>query len=104
MVDGNNVWLHHPPSTVHHPPSTIHHPPSTIHHPPSTTDMFTGLVEALGVVHRVEVVDDAADLTVGAPFAADLAVGKSVAVNGACLTVIERAADSFRVQAGFETL
>jgi riboflavin synthase len=67
--------------------------------------MFTGLVEALGAVKRVA--DDGAGgrhLTIAAGFAAELALGESVAVNGACLTVVERDAETFRFQAGPETL
>jgi riboflavin synthase len=68
--------------------------------------MFTGLVEALGTVERVE--GDGAGgchLVVAAPgLAAGLAVGESVAVNGACLTVVEHDAETFRFQAGPETL
>jgi riboflavin synthase len=37
-------------------------------------------------------------------FASELSLGESIAVNGACLTVIGRDADSFRFQAGPETL
>jgi riboflavin synthase len=67
--------------------------------------MFTGLVETLGTLTRAE--PDGAGgrhLTLAAPFASELALGESVAVNGACLTVVERTAADFRVQAGPETL
>src|SRR5438270_979645 len=67
--------------------------------------MFTGLVEALGTVARVA--PDGAgghELVIAAPWAAELTLGESVAVNGACLTVVERSRDDFRVQAGPETL
>jgi riboflavin synthase len=67
--------------------------------------MFTGLVETLGTVSR-QSPDGAGGkhLTIAAPFAAELELGESVAVNGACLTVIEQTPDSFIVQAGPETL
>lgn len=55
--------------------------------------MFTGLVEALGTVTSLEAKGDQARLTLGLPFAADLALGDSVAVNGCCLTVAEFAPD-----------
>ncbi len=67
--------------------------------------MFTGLVEALGTLQRQE--PDGAGgqhLTLAASFAAELVLGESVAVNGACLTVVALSADEFRVQAGPETL
>jgi riboflavin synthase len=67
--------------------------------------MFTGLVETLGTVTRVA--HDGAggrNLTVAAPFAAEIVLGESVAINGICLTVIEQTPDDFLVQAGPETL
>ena len=51
--------------------------------------MFTGLVEALGTVTHLESKGEQARLTLTLPFAADLALGDSVAVNGCCLTVAE---------------
>ncbi len=68
--------------------------------------MFTGLVEALGTVAHVE--PDGAGgrhlILTEAVLAPQLAIGESVAVNGACLTVVERDGDIFRFQAGPETL
>lgn len=68
--------------------------------------MFTGLVEAVGQVERL--VPDGqggADLTVhAAPIASQLQIGESVAVNGACLTVVEVTGPTFRFQLGPETL
>lgn len=51
--------------------------------------MFTGLVEALGTIISLESKGEQARLTLALPFAADLALGDSVAVNGCCLTVAE---------------
>ncbi|MFT3991780.1 MAG: riboflavin synthase [Luteolibacter sp.] len=51
--------------------------------------MFTGLVEALGTVVSLENRGDQARLTLQIPFAAELALGDSVATNGCCLTVAE---------------
>lgn len=68
--------------------------------------MFTGLVEALGTIRHVE--PDGAGghwLHIAEPtIAPQLTVGDSVAVNGACLTVIDRTDHLFRFQAGPETL
>lgn len=51
--------------------------------------MFTGLVEALGTVVSLELKSEQARLTLALPFANELALGDSVAINGCCLTVAE---------------
>jgi riboflavin synthase len=66
--------------------------------------MFTGLVEALASVERVDAEGDGRALVIAAPFAAELALGESVAVNGACLTVVAHDGRTCRFQAGPETL
>jgi riboflavin synthase len=68
--------------------------------------MFTGLVEALGTVRAV-VGDNAGGqiLSVYEPaISPQLTIGESVAVNGACLTVVDRDSDSFQFQVGPESL
>lgn len=49
--------------------------------------MFTGLVEATGTVLQMETKGEQASLVLDIPFAAELADGDSVAINGCCLTV-----------------
>jgi riboflavin synthase len=49
--------------------------------------MFTGLVEATGRVVSLEQRDQQARLVLEIPFARELHLGDSVAVNGCCLTV-----------------
>ncbi|HYT88369.1 MAG TPA: riboflavin synthase [Gemmataceae bacterium] len=67
--------------------------------------MFTGLVEVLGVVSRLDSDGDGRLLDIAEPaLAPQLALGESVAINGACLTVVARDAISFRFQVGPETL
>lgn len=57
--------------------------------------MFTGLVEATGRVLSLTEKGDQAELILEIPFAEELALGDSVAVNGCCLTVAKLAqADS----------
>lgn len=51
--------------------------------------MFTGLVEATGRVIQLESKGEQARLTLDLPFAAELQLGESVAINGCCLTVAE---------------
>jgi riboflavin synthase len=48
--------------------------------------MFTGLVESLGRVQRVERTSDGVRLLVATELASELGSGDSVAVNGVCLT------------------
>lgn len=67
--------------------------------------MFTGLVEALGIVAKVESDGPGRLLEILEPaIAVDLPIGASLAVNGVCLTVVARAGDTFQFQAGPETL
>ncbi|MBL8799707.1 MAG: riboflavin synthase [Planctomycetia bacterium] len=67
--------------------------------------MFTGLVETLAVVRRLDADADGRLLVIAEPrLAPELQIGESVAVNGACLTVVRRDAETFDFQAGPETL
>src|SRR5947209_657790 len=67
--------------------------------------MFTGLVEALGTVRSATAEGPGCRLVIAAPqFAAELTIGESVAVNGACLTVVECDRETCHFQAGPETL
>ncbi len=67
--------------------------------------MFTGIVEEMGVVRRLERRGDAVRLVVAAgPTRAASGIGGSVAVNGACLTVVERDAETLAFDLGPETV
>ncbi|HTH16490.1 MAG TPA: riboflavin synthase [Magnetospirillum sp.] len=68
--------------------------------------MFTGIVTDLGEVRRV-VRDQGQDARFEVATHYDLAtvdIGASIAHNGVCLTVIEKGADSYVIQASAETL
>jgi riboflavin synthase len=65
--------------------------------------MFTGLVEAIGTIDRVEVTDAGRELRVRGPWR-DLVDGESIALNGACLTVRSIDGDAFVVAAVITTL
>lgn len=70
----------------------------------SQPEMFTGLIQDIGVVERV-IPGGMTDVWIRTALGArDFALGESIAVDGACLTVVERSGDSFRVQAAPETL
>jgi riboflavin synthase len=67
--------------------------------------MFTGLVEALGTVRHADDLDCGRRLVVvELRIAAGVRIGESIAVNGACLTVVERESDAIHFQVGPETL
>jgi riboflavin synthase len=67
--------------------------------------MFTGLIEALGVVREAIPTGAGRDLFIEASaIAGELALGESVAVNGCCLTVVAHDSQTCRFQAGPETL
>ena len=67
--------------------------------------MFTGIIEELGQVEKVERSADAARLTIRGPrVVADAGHGDSIAVNGVCLTVVERTGDTFTADVMAETL
>lgn len=68
--------------------------------------MFTGLIEGVGTLSAREHRQGDARIRVQAgtlPFAG-VALGESIAVNGACMTVVEFGADSFAFDASNESL
>jgi riboflavin synthase len=65
--------------------------------------MFTGLIDDVGVVERVERTEAGRELRVSSRYAG-LATGESIAVNGACLTVRTFGAGWFSVAAIVTTL
>ncbi|OMG17122.1 riboflavin synthase [Actinomyces naeslundii] len=67
--------------------------------------MFTGIVEELGRVVRLETVEDCARLTVEAPTVTqDASLGDSISVNGCCLTVAAMHGNTFTADLMAETL
>ena len=67
--------------------------------------MFTGIVEELGRVVRLETVEDSARLTVEAPTVTqDVSLGDSISVNGCCLTVAAVHGSTFTADLMAETL
>jgi riboflavin synthase len=67
--------------------------------------MFTGLVEEIGLVRRVERWSDGARLVIGAQKVLDgTKIGDSIAVSGACLTVTAVRRDEFVAECMSETL
>jgi riboflavin synthase len=66
--------------------------------------MFTGLIEAVGQVAGVDEQAGGRRLTVETQLGAELTLGESIAVNGACLTVVSQTGSSFSVDVSPETL
>ena len=67
--------------------------------------MFTGIVEELGHIVRLETAEDCARLTVEAPTVTqDASLGDSISVNGCCLTVAAVHGSTFTADLMAETL
>ena len=66
--------------------------------------VFTGLVEDLATVEAVHPGGGAAELTVRTRLAPEIEIGDSVALDGACLTVVARDGAALRFTAVAETL
>jgi len=67
--------------------------------------MFTGIVEGIGTVTAVQRTGEVLRLTIAPPAAlTDMAVGDSICVNGACLTVTALGQGSFQAECSPETL
>jgi riboflavin synthase len=66
--------------------------------------MFTGLVQGLATVIEMRRQPPGVRLVVAAAPLATAAIGDSIALNGCCLTVVERSGDRVAFEAGPETL
>ncbi|MDY7579808.1 riboflavin synthase [Herbaspirillum sp. RTI4] len=72
--------------------------------------MFTGIVAAIGAITTVQPLGDDADSGVRLTLAAggldlsDVMLGDSIAINGACMTVVDKTAESFAVEVSRESL
>ena len=67
--------------------------------------MFTGIIEGLGTIDAMRPAGQGKRLTIEADYALDQAkIGDSIAVNGACLTVVKIDGKKFEVDLSPETL
>lgn len=69
-----------------------------------TKRMFTGIIEEVGRIERVEPLEGGRRLTVRCGFAGRVRTDESVSVNGACQTVVAHDETAFQVVAVEETL
>ncbi|MFN5984791.1 MAG: riboflavin synthase [Fluviicola sp.] len=66
--------------------------------------MFTGIIEKLGEITKIEKENTNVHFTVKSPFTNELKIDQSVAHNGCCLTVVEINGDEYVVTAIEESL
>lgn len=66
--------------------------------------MFTGIIEQLGVIKKIEKEGDNVHFTVESNFTNELKIDQSVAHNGCCLTVVAIDGNEYVVTAILETL
>ncbi len=66
--------------------------------------MFTGIIEALGKVEKLEVEKNNLHLFCSCPFVNELKIDQSLSHNGVCLTVVEIKNNIYKVTAIKETL
>jgi riboflavin synthase len=66
--------------------------------------MFSGIIEAQGVVEEIVHDADNVHFTISGPFTSELKIDQSVAHNGACLTVVKIEDNKYTVTAIAETL
>jgi len=67
--------------------------------------MFTGLIESVGTIASIVKESQDFKLVIASALPlAELSLGDSIAVNGACLTVVEKRSAGFAAQASLETL
>lgn len=67
--------------------------------------MFTGLIETVGTIVKIDVSGSAAVLAASAAFSGDaVRIGDSIAINGVCLTVTGMSGDVYRFDVSPETL
>lgn len=66
--------------------------------------MFTGIIDTVGVIETIEPLGEGRRLTIRAPWAGELQVGESVAIDGVCLTVVHADKSTFSVEVVRETM
>lgn len=68
------------------------------------TEMFTGIIETLGEVKKIEKDQENLHLTIDSSFTNELKIDQSVSHNGVCLTVVDINDSEYTVTAIKETL
>ncbi len=66
--------------------------------------MFTGIIEAVGIIEEIQENGSNIDFTLSCPFTDELKIDQSLAHNGCCLTVVNTEGSRYTVTAIQETL
>lgn len=66
--------------------------------------MFTGIIEAVGTIVKLQEENNNLHITLQAPFVSELKIDQSISHNGVCLTVIDISENTYTVTAIQETL
>ncbi len=66
--------------------------------------MFTGIIETIGIVEKLDTEQDNLHISVSSPISADLRIDQSLAHNGVCLTIVKTSGNIHTVTAVAETL
>ena len=66
--------------------------------------MFTGIVEATGIIKKIDVEGTNKTFTIEADFATEMKVNASLSHNGVCLTIVNVSGNTYQVTAVQETL
>ena len=66
--------------------------------------MFTGIIEELAQIKRINTKDNFLDIEILSNFSREINVGDSIAINGICLTAVSSNENSFNVNVVDETI
>ena len=66
--------------------------------------MFTGIIEAVGIIEKIQENGSNIDFTLSCPLTNELKIDQSLAHNGCCLTVVKTEGNQYTVTAIQETL
>ena len=66
--------------------------------------MFTGIVEAVGIIKKIDIEGTNKTFTIETPFTPEMKINDSLSHNGVCLTIVNVEGTSYQVTAVLETL
>jgi riboflavin synthase len=66
--------------------------------------MFTGIVEAIGIIKKIDIEGTNKTFTIETPFTPEMKINDSLSHNGVCLTIVNVDGTSYQVTAVLETL